>query len=104
MQQRELPAAIPLPITDTLAAIPLDNAARDPLRPIYLRRTGTGWRDVTAEQFRDEVRAAARGLVARGISPGDPVGVGGPQTEVEQRDAAADVAADVAAVGSEPSA
>ena len=78
MQQRELPAAIPLPITDTLAAIPLDNAARDPLRPIYLRRTGTGWRDVTAEQFRDEVRAVARGLVARGISPGDPVGVFAP--------------------------
>ena len=64
MQQRELPAAIPMPITETLAAIPLENAAREPGRPVYLRRTDGGWQDVTAAQFLDEVRAAARGLVA----------------------------------------
>ncbi|MFB9236230.1 AMP-dependent synthetase/ligase [Plantactinospora siamensis] len=34
-----------------------------------------GWTDVTCRQFRDEVVAVARGLVAAGISPGDRVGL-----------------------------
>ncbi|GGL96974.1 AMP-dependent synthetase/ligase [Micromonospora yangpuensis] len=34
---------------------------------------GAGWVDVTCRQFRDEVVAVARGLVAAGISPGDRV-------------------------------
>src|ERR1700729_3600497 len=38
------------------------------------RKDGAGaWRDVTAEQFRDEVRALARGLIAAGVAPGDRV-------------------------------
>ncbi|MFI2666141.1 AMP-dependent synthetase/ligase [Micromonospora carbonacea] len=35
----------------------------------------TGWVEVTCRQFRDEVVAVARGLVAAGISPGDRVGL-----------------------------
>src|SRR5579875_1705209 len=38
------------------------------------RRTGSGsWSDVTAGEFRDEVAALARGLIAAGIEPGDRV-------------------------------
>ena len=33
----------------------------------------SGWRDVTAGQFRDEVTALAKGLIAAGVSPGDRV-------------------------------
>ena len=78
MQQLEFPPAVELPITDTLASIPVRNAARHPGRPLYLLRTESGWRDLTAAQFLDQVRATARGLLARGISPGDPVGVFAP--------------------------
>ncbi|WP_350933912.1 AMP-dependent synthetase/ligase [Micromonospora mangrovi] len=35
--------------------------------------TGTIWAEVTCRQFRDEVVAVARGLVAAGINPGDRV-------------------------------
>lgn len=75
MQTFGAPAAIPLPITDTLATIPGRNAARFPDRPLYALRTGAGWTDVTAAQFHDQVQAVARGLVARGIAPGSPVGL-----------------------------
>ncbi|MFC8847669.1 MULTISPECIES: AMP-dependent synthetase/ligase [unclassified Micromonospora] len=34
---------------------------------------GSGWTEVTCRQFRDEVVALARGLVAAGVSPGDRV-------------------------------
>lgn len=78
MQQIESPAVVPLPITDSLGTIPLRNAALAPDRPVYLRRVGGGWSDVTAAQFLAEVHATAKGLVARGIDAGDPVGVFAP--------------------------
>jgi long-chain acyl-CoA synthetase len=37
------------------------------------RRTTGGWEDVTWTQFHDAVRALAKGLVAKGVSPGDRV-------------------------------
>jgi long-chain acyl-CoA synthetase len=42
-----------------------------------LRRNNAadGWADVTASQFAAEVRAAAKGLIAAGIAPGDRVGL-----------------------------
>jgi long-chain acyl-CoA synthetase len=75
MQTAGAPAVIPLPITDTLGSIPARNAQRFPDRPAYAVRSATGWTDVTAAQFHDQVQAVARGLVARGIAPGDPVGL-----------------------------
>ena len=71
----EYPAEVDLPITDTLATLPASNAARFPNRPVYAVRSDGGWRDVSAAQFNDQVRAAARGLVARGIEPGRPVAI-----------------------------
>ncbi|MFG2055757.1 AMP-dependent synthetase/ligase [Micromonospora sp. NPDC048930] len=51
-----------------------DNAEVAPDTVQFARRTGDGgWSDVTCRQFRDEVVAVARGLVAAGISPGDRV-------------------------------
>ncbi len=37
------------------------------------RRTGSGWESVTWTQFLDEVRSLAKGLIARGVAPGDRV-------------------------------
>jgi long-chain acyl-CoA synthetase len=55
-----------------------DNAEVAPDFVQFVRRTpgGSGdWEDVTCRQFRDEVVATARGLVAAGIEPGMRVGL-----------------------------
>ncbi|MBB4961143.1 AMP-dependent synthetase/ligase [Micromonospora polyrhachis] len=55
-----------------------DNAETAPDAVQFVRRAseGTdGWVDVTCRQFRDEVAAVARGLVAAGIAPGARVGL-----------------------------
>ena len=75
MHELSFPAAITLPITDTLASIPSRRAAQSPNSPMYALRTGNGWTDVTALQFNDLVRSVARGIVARGIEVGQPVAI-----------------------------
>jgi long-chain acyl-CoA synthetase len=50
-----------------------DNAETAPDTVQFSRRTPGGWVDVTCAQFRDEVVALARGLVAAGVEPGDRV-------------------------------
>lgn len=75
MKQIEVPAAVTLPIIETLGTIPGRNAGRFPDRPVYALRTDQGWVDVTAAQFHAQVDATARGLIARGIGPGSPVGI-----------------------------
>ncbi|WP_320067126.1 AMP-dependent synthetase/ligase [Micromonospora sp. RTGN7] len=56
-----------------------DNAEAAPDAVQFVRparsagQAGTGREDVTCRQFRDEVIAVARGLVAAGVSPGDRV-------------------------------
>ncbi len=71
----EYPAEVELPITDTLAHLAANNAVRFPDRALYALRSEGGWRDVSAAQFNDQVRSAARGLIARGIEAGSPVGI-----------------------------
>jgi len=75
MHELTYPSAIDLPIRDTLASIPAKRAAESPDSPMYALRSGDGWEDVTAAQFNDLVRSVARGLVARGIQPGQPVAI-----------------------------
>ncbi|MEZ5185473.1 MAG: long-chain fatty acid--CoA ligase [Candidatus Nanopelagicales bacterium] len=69
------PAEIDLPITDTLGSIPASNAQTMPHRPMYALRGESGWSDVTARQFDEQVRAAARGLIGRGIEAGSSVAI-----------------------------
>ena len=58
-----------------VADIVYDNAASRPDHVAIRRRTGDAWQDVTARAFADEVSAAAKGLIAAGIQPGDRVAV-----------------------------
>jgi long-chain acyl-CoA synthetase len=69
----EYPAVIDLPITETLGTIPARNADVFGGRAICALRTDSGWTDVSAIQFNDQVRAVAKGLLSRGIEPGSPV-------------------------------
>ncbi|MDS1268699.1 long-chain fatty acid--CoA ligase [Lipingzhangella sp. LS1_29] len=52
-----------------------ERAAAEPNGVMFRRQEGASWRDVTAREFRDDVSALAKGLVASGIDQGDRVGL-----------------------------
>lgn len=55
------------------ADIPFTNAAEAPDAVVLRRKQGGQWRPVTARAFAREVSAAAKGLIAAGLEPGDRV-------------------------------
>lgn len=76
MREFSVPPIVTVGDTANLTDPVWDNAAVAPDAVQFARRTGgdgRGWADVTCGQFRDEVVAVARGLVAAGVSPGDRV-------------------------------
>ena len=56
--------------TDLLLA----RVASTPNAALFALPVGSSWRDVSATEFLAEVRAAAKGLIAAGINPGDKIG------------------------------
>jgi len=69
-----LPALIEVPDDAGLADVVFSRTAADPDDVMLRRQVGDGqWLDVTAEQFRTQVTALAKGLVAAGIEAGDRV-------------------------------
>jgi long-chain acyl-CoA synthetase len=59
-----------------LADVVFEHALEDPLRVALGRKDEHGqWRDVTAAEFRDEVLALAKGLLAQGVRFGDRVAI-----------------------------
>ncbi|MFF5563704.1 AMP-dependent synthetase/ligase [Streptomyces sp. NPDC012623] len=68
-----LPAA---PHVGGLADAVFEHALSDPARVALGRKDGEGrWRDVTSAEFRDEVLALAKGLLAHGVRFGDRVAI-----------------------------
>ncbi|MFL5999364.1 MAG: AMP-binding protein, partial [Streptomyces sp.] len=59
-----------------LADVVFEHAQNDPLHIALGRKDENGqWRDVTSAEFRDEVMALAKGLLAQGIRFGDRVAI-----------------------------
>ena len=58
-----------------LAQAVVVNAADAPARVLFAKREGAGWSDVTAAQFKQEVDALAKAIIAAGIGVGDRVGL-----------------------------
>ncbi|NJP44892.1 AMP-dependent synthetase/ligase [Actinacidiphila epipremni] len=74
MREFSLPALYEVPADGNLTDLIRRNAAQHPDTPVLGRKDPAGhWRDVTAADFLAEVRAAARGLIASGVQPGDRV-------------------------------
>ncbi|PRH80960.1 long-chain fatty acid--CoA ligase [Streptomyces solincola] len=75
MREFSLPALYEVPADGNLTDLIHRNAAQHPDTAVLGRRVEGGWRDVTATEFLAEVRAAAKGLIASGVRPGDRVGL-----------------------------
>ncbi len=87
MREYSTPAVVEVPASARLTDTVFERAERDPGLVILRRKTSpapsrarhsdreTAWRDVTANEFRDEVAALAKGFIAAGICEGDRVGL-----------------------------
>jgi long-chain acyl-CoA synthetase len=75
MQQYTVEAIAKVSEDDNLTVAPWANAEQDPRGVAYRRLAGDEWSDVTFAEFRDEVVATAKGLIAAGLQVGDRVGL-----------------------------
>ncbi len=73
MQEFSVPPVVTIGEATNLTDPVWDNAAKAPDTVQFSRRTPSGWQDVACAQFRDEVTALAKGLIAAGIEPGERV-------------------------------
>ncbi|MDF9814914.1 long-chain fatty acid--CoA ligase [Streptomyces sp. SPB162] len=76
VRQASVPALVPAESEGSLADIPFRNALEAPEEAVLSRKDERGaWRDITAADFRDEVVAVAKGLIASGLRPGDRLAI-----------------------------
>jgi len=60
---------------DSVAAAVYEHERNNPDHVIYQRLVGGSWTDVSCAEAAAQIRAAARGLIAKGVNPGDRVAV-----------------------------
>ena len=71
--------AADLPEDSNITDLVLSSQAEAPHAPVYAVPNGAGgWLDVSFSAFLDQVRSVARGLIARGVEPGDRVAIFAP--------------------------
>ena len=68
-------AIIPPPTSGSLVDDIVDNAQTAPQRVALSVNRGGAWVGVTSQQFLDQVKAVAKGIVASGVEPGQRVGI-----------------------------
>jgi long-chain acyl-CoA synthetase len=74
MREYSTPLLVEVPASANLTDVVFGRPEGEPDTVVLRRRAeGGGWRDVTAAEFREEVAALAKGLIAAGIEAGDPV-------------------------------
>ncbi|MGW1492907.1 AMP-dependent synthetase/ligase [Streptomyces sp. NPDC002402] len=78
MREFSLPALYEVPSDGNLTDLIRRNAAMHPDVAVMGRKVAGVWTDVIATQFLAEVRAAAKGLIAAGVRPGDRVALMSP--------------------------
>src|SRR4051812_13572410 len=75
MREFSVPAKVTVAKETNLTDAVFDNAAQYPETVAFLRKVDDEWKPVTTAVFADDVRSLAKGLVARGVRPGDRVGL-----------------------------
>lgn len=75
VQQFDAPAIVPPDPDANVTDLLLERVAETPDLVLFGIPDGSGWRDVTASRFLDEVRGLAKGFIAAGIEPGEKVGL-----------------------------
>ncbi|MFS2293188.1 MAG: long-chain fatty acid--CoA ligase [Actinomadura sp.] len=73
MREFSVPVMVEVPDSASLTDAPFTRAAKEPGAIVARRKSGDAWSAVTAAEFAGEITAAAKGLVAAGIEPGDRV-------------------------------
>jgi long-chain acyl-CoA synthetase len=73
VREYSIPALAEIPSSATLADVVFSRASQEPHAVVIRRKVGDRWQDVTAAEFRDQVSALAKGLIAAGIETGDRV-------------------------------
>jgi len=76
VRQVSVPAFAETVTSGSLGDIPFINAEDAPFEPVLSRKRADGsWRDVTANEFAQEVLNAAKGLIALGLEAGDRIAI-----------------------------
>ncbi|WP_241387179.1 AMP-dependent synthetase/ligase [Rhodococcus sp. CH91] len=73
MREYSTPAPFTIGDDESVVHTVFTHAEKTPHRVMYSRPHGDDWVAVTAQQFADQVRAVAKGLIANGVEPGDRV-------------------------------
>ncbi|MFI6882167.1 AMP-dependent synthetase/ligase [Streptosporangium canum] len=73
MREYSVPVLVDVPASANLTDTVFQRAEREPGAVTLRRKVGDDWIAVTAGEFRDQVAAVARGLIAAGIGAGDRV-------------------------------
>ncbi len=76
MKQFDVPAMVQADPAANTTDLLIARVAATPDDALFARPTADGgWKDVSASEFLDQVKALAKGLVAAGIQPGDRIGL-----------------------------
>ncbi|SIS20770.1 AMP-dependent synthetase/ligase [Williamsia sterculiae] len=75
MREYSVPAEFTLDEKATCGDIVFDLRDADAKQPVFRRKRGDRWEQVTAGEIADQVTAVAKGLIAQGLQPGDRVGL-----------------------------
>ncbi len=70
-----VPAIVPAPTSGSLVDAIVENADQAPHRVALSVHRGGAWVGVTSQQFLDQVKAVAKGIIASGVEPGQRVGI-----------------------------
>jgi long-chain acyl-CoA synthetase len=75
MDEITIPQLVELPATSNMNDVLSQRVQKDPAATIIERATDDGWASVSGADFDAEVTAVAKGLVAKGVQPGDAIGI-----------------------------
>jgi len=79
LQEIIIPPVAEAPLSSNATDLVENQYNKDPQHPLFARQLQPGqWTDVSAQEFRDDVKTIAKALAAAGISPGDSVAIMSP--------------------------